>query len=37
MSLESVVEDFPLFHEREGKERVLLVLGLLASRTVTLW
>jgi predicted HTH domain antitoxin len=36
MSLESVVEDFPLFNEKEQKERFLLVLGLLASRTVTL-
>jgi predicted HTH domain antitoxin len=36
MSLESVVDDFPLFDEREDKERFLLVLGLLASRTVTL-
>jgi predicted HTH domain antitoxin len=36
MSLESVVDEFPLFNEREEKERFLLVLGLLASRTVTL-
>jgi predicted HTH domain antitoxin len=36
MSLESVVDNFPLFSEREEKERFLLVLGLLASRTVTL-
>ena len=36
MSLESVVDEFPLFKEREEKERFLLVLGLLASRTVTL-
>lgn len=36
VSLESVVEDFPLFSEKEEKERFLLVLGLLASRTVTL-
>ncbi len=36
MSLESVVEDFPLFNGKEEKERFLLVLGLLASRTVTL-
>jgi predicted HTH domain antitoxin len=36
VSLESVVEDFPLFSERQEKERFLLVLGLLASRTVTL-
>lgn len=36
MSLESVVDDFPLFNEREDKERFLLVLGLLASRTVSL-
>ncbi len=35
MPLESVVEDFPLFNEKEEKERFLLVLGLLASRTVT--
>ena len=36
MSLTSVVDEFPLFREREAKERFLLVLGLLASRTVTL-
>lgn len=36
MSLTSVVDEFPLFEEREKKERFLLVLGLLASRTVTL-
>jgi predicted HTH domain antitoxin len=36
MSLESVVDEFPLFGEREEKERFLMVLGLLASRTVTL-
>ena len=36
MSLISVVDEFPLFREREEKERFLLVLGLLASRTVTL-
>lgn len=36
MSLTSVVDEFPLFREREEKERFLLVLGLLASRTVTL-
>ena len=36
MSLESVVDEFPLFNEREEKERFLLVLGLLASRTITL-
>ena len=36
MSLTSVVDEFPLFKEREEKERFLLVLGLLASRTVTL-
>jgi predicted HTH domain antitoxin len=36
LSLESVVDDFPLFDQREEKERFLLVLGLLASRTVTL-
>lgn len=31
-----VVDEFALFREREEKERFLLVLGLLASRTVTL-
>ena len=36
MSLTSVVDEFPLFGEREAKERFLLVLGLLASRTITL-
>jgi predicted HTH domain antitoxin len=36
VSLESVVDEFPLFNERVEKERFLLVLGLLASRTVTL-
>ena len=36
VSLASVVDEFPLFNEREEKERFLLVLGLLASRTVTL-
>jgi predicted HTH domain antitoxin len=36
VSLESVVDEFPLFQEREEKERFLVVLGLLASRTVTL-
>ena len=36
MSLIGVVDEFPLFREREEKERFLLVLGLLASRTVTL-
>ena len=36
MSLTSVVDEFPLFEEREKKERFLVVLGLLASRTVTL-
>jgi len=36
MSLASVVEEFPLFKEREEKERFLLALGLLASRTITL-
>jgi len=30
------VEDFPLFEKREDKERFLLALGLLASRSVTL-
>ena len=36
MSLTSVVDEFPLFKGREEKERFLLVLGLLASRTITL-
>jgi len=36
MSIESVVDEFPLFNERGEKERFLVVLGLLASRTVTL-
>lgn len=36
MSLASVVDEFPLFKGREEKERFLLVLGLLASRTITL-
>ena len=36
VSLTSVVDEFPLFRGREEKERFLLVLGLLASRTVTL-
>jgi len=36
VSLTSVVEEFPLFKEREEKERFLLALGLLASRTITL-
>lgn len=36
MSLDSVVDDFPLFERREEKERFLLALGLLASRSVTL-
>ena len=36
VSLTSVVDEFPLFREREAKERFLLVLGLLVSRTVTL-
>lgn len=30
------MEDFPLFEKREDKERFLLALGLLASRSVTL-
>ncbi|MGA2386381.1 MAG: UPF0175 family protein [Candidatus Bathyarchaeia archaeon] len=34
--MESVVDEFPLFKEREEKERFLVILGLLASRTVTL-
>jgi predicted HTH domain antitoxin len=36
VSLTNVIDEFPLFSEREKKERFLLVLGLLASRTVTL-
>ena len=36
MGAEAIVDEFPLFREREEKERFLLVLGLLASRTVTL-
>lgn len=36
MSLASIVDDFPLFERREEKERFLLALGLLASRSVTL-
>ena len=36
MSLSSSVEDFPLFEKREEKERFLLTLGLLASRSITL-
>jgi predicted HTH domain antitoxin len=36
VSLASVVDEFPLFRVREEKERFLLVLGLLASRTITL-
>ena len=36
MSLESVVDEFPLFNDREEKERFLVILGLLASRSVTL-
>ena len=36
MSLESVVDEFPLFSEREEKERFLVILGLLASRSVSL-
>jgi len=30
------VENFPLFEKREDKERFLIALGLLASRSVTL-
>ena len=30
------MEDFPLFEKREDKERFLIALGLLASRSVTL-
>ena len=36
MSLASVVDDFPLFERREEKERFLLSLGLLASRSITM-
>jgi predicted HTH domain antitoxin len=36
MSLTSIVNEFPLFKGKEEKERFLLVLGLLASRTITL-
>jgi len=36
VSLASVLDEFPLFKERKEKERFLVVLGLLASRTVTL-
>lgn len=36
MSLASIVDDFPLFERREEKERFLLALGLLASRSITL-
>jgi predicted HTH domain antitoxin len=36
VSLASVLDEFPLFRERKKKERFLVVLGLLASRTVTL-
>jgi predicted HTH domain antitoxin len=36
MSLSSSVEDFPLFEKRKEKERFLLTLGLLASRSATL-
>lgn len=36
MSLASVLDEFPLFRERKEKEQFLVVLGLLASRTVTL-
>lgn len=36
MGTEAIVDEFPLFRGREEKERFLLVLGLLASRTVTL-
>lgn len=36
MSLTRVVDEFPLFKDRKEKERFLLVLGLLASRTITL-
>ena len=34
--MSSSVEDFPLFEKREDKERFLIALGLLASRSVTL-
>lgn len=36
MSLTRVVDEFPLFKGRREKERFLLVLGLLASRTISL-
>ena len=36
MSLANVLDEFPLFKERKEKERFLVVLGLLAFRTVTL-
>jgi len=36
MSLTSVVDEFPLFGGRAEKERFLLVLGLVASRTISL-
>jgi len=36
VSLANVLDEFPLFRERKEKERFLVVLGLLASRTVTL-
>ena len=36
MSLASVMDEFPLFKDRKKKERFLVVLGLLASRTITL-
>lgn len=36
MSVASLVDEFPLFKGREEKERFLLVLGLLASRTISL-
>lgn len=35
MSLTSVVNEFPLFKGREEKERFLLILGLLVSRTIS--
>lgn len=36
MSLSSVLDEFPLFEDKKKKERFLVVLGLLASRTISL-
>ena len=36
MSIESVVDEFPLFNERDDKKRFLVALEFLVSRTVTL-